>query len=109
MLERFVVKCYKVILGIHEDVRIEEVKLVKILNVDTLKEMWRKRRMRAISHIARLPYDNPARITMFGHPIIRKKCKERKFENVKSTTMKTIKKVLNEEEFCNLCDRNIRE
>ena len=56
MLERFVVKCYKVILGIHEDVRIEEVKLVKILNVDTLKEMWRKRRMRAISHIARLPY-----------------------------------------------------
>ena len=65
--------------------------------------------MNAYSHIARLPYDNPARIILFGKLINRMKgIRRRQFFNIKRTMMKDLKKEYDESTFCNLCDRKKR-
>ena len=66
--------------------------------------IWKKRRRNAYSHISRLPYDNPARIVLFGHRNEVQNVKKRRFYNVKRTMMKDIRD-MNVGTYCNLCDR----
>ena len=82
MLKNFVVTCYKRILNINRDIRISEKELLDIMNMEPIEELWRKRRRNAYSHIARLPYDNPARIVLFGNRNNVQNIKKRKFYNV---------------------------
>ena len=81
-----------------------------MLNRTPIAKNWENRRISAYSHIARLPYKNPARIALFGHRVYEKKInvKKRKFWNVKSTMMKDINKILNQENYCELCNKKIR-
>ena len=107
-LKIFIISCYKRILRIHKDVEIKEKDLSEILGIYTVDKIWRKRRINAYSHIARLPYDNPARVVLLGKMIHSANGPKRKFANVKRTMMKDINKFLNESTYCNLCDKKIR-
>ena len=73
-----------------------------------LKTLWRKRRINAYIHISRLPYENPARIVLFGKKIYQTHGYKRKFFNVKRTMMKDLRKRLNAATYCNLCDRKTK-
>ena len=68
-IRTFVVKCYKQILNIHSDIRVQEKDLIHILDVRSISCIWRKKRMTAVNYIARLPYENPARIVLYRKPI----------------------------------------
>ena len=104
----FLVKCYKQILYIHSDIRVKEKDLIPILGVDSFANIWKKRRMSVANHIARLPYDNPARIALYGKPMYINNTKNRKFKTVKETIYKEINEKLNKDTYCNLCDRKFR-
>ena len=108
LLTSFTTRCYKLILGINKDVELSEKDLANMLQVDSIEDIWRKRRMNAYSHIARLPYKNPARITLFGKMVYHSHGHKRRFFNVKRTMMKDLKKCLNEATYCNLCDRRMK-
>ena len=104
----FLVKCYKQILNIHPDIRIQENDLVQILGVENTLMIWKKKRISTVNHIARLPYDNPARIVLFGKPIYINTTKNRKFKTMKQTLYSEIDNLLTKDEYCNLCDRKFR-
>ena len=93
---------------IHKDVEVKEKDLTDILGIHTIDKIWQKRRINAYSHIARLPFENPARITLLGIMIYDSGGPKRKFANVKRTMMKDINKYLSESTYCNLCDKKIR-
>ena len=108
LLKNFVGGCYKKILKINKDVEMSEKDLANMLDVDTVDKMWKKRRMNAYSHIARLPYDNRARIVLFGKQIHKFRGTSRRFFNIKRTMMKDIGKIYDESTYCNLCNRRVR-
>ena len=104
-LQTFIEGCYKRILKINKDVKIKETELIEILGREPIEDTWRRRRLNAYSHIARLPlYDNPARIVLYGKPTYKMNGRRRRFANVKRTMMKDINKVYDESTYCNLCD-----
>ena len=108
-MENFVIKCYKIMIGIDRKVQMTESDLTKILNVNSVETLWKKRRITSYSHIARLPFDNPARIILYGkHDNERKYMNKRKFFNLKRNMMKDINSLLDVETYCMLCDRRIR-
>ena len=103
-----VVKCYKQILNIDHDIRVEESDLTDLLGVKTIHEQWKRKRLNAVSHIASLPYDNPARIVLFGSPIFRTKVKKRRFKTLNKSLMDDVNEILNNDTYCNLCNRKFR-
>ena len=107
-LQTFIEGCYKRILKINKDVKIKENELIEILGRDPIEDTWRRKRLNAYSHIARLPYDNPARIVLYGKPTYKMNGRRRRFANVKRTMMKDINKIYDESTYCNLCDRRMR-
>ena len=107
-LQSFIEGCYKRILKINKDVKIKEKDLIEILDRELIEDTWRKRRLNAYSHMARLPYDNPARIVAFGTLVCETSGRKRKFVNVKRTMMKDINEIFDESTYCNLCDRRTR-
>ena len=64
LMKNFLVRCYKTILNINSDIRINEKTITNILGVSTIDEIWAGRNLNASSHISRSPYDNPARIAV---------------------------------------------
>ena len=74
-----------------------------------MNNIWKQKRISATNHIARLPYDNPARIILFGEPMLYfKDNKKRKFRTVKETLYKDINEILDEEYYSKLCDRTFK-
>lgn len=107
-LQKFVVDCYKRMLGIDRKLKISEKTLTQIMNTKSIEKIWNDRRMTSYSHIARLPYDNPARIVLFGRMENDTYKQKRKHFNLKRNMMKDIRQFMDTETFCNLCDRKIR-
>ena len=72
--------------------------------------MWKRRRISTVNHISRLPFDNPARIILFGEPILylKNNTKKRRFRTVKETVYKDIDECLENKYYCNLCDRKFK-
>ena len=108
-MENFEIKCYKIMIGIDRKVQMTESDLIKILNVKSIESLWKKKRITSYSHIARLPFDNPARIILYGRYTKESEhANKRKFFNLKRNMMKDINSILDVETYCNLCDRKIR-
>ena len=80
-----------------------------MLGCDSVNELWTKKRLTAYTHIARLPFNNPARVALYGRTHKDKNVKNRRFFTVKSTMMKEIKKILKVENYCELCNKKIKE
>ena len=95
-------------LGIDRKLKISEKTLTQIMNTKSIEKIWNDRRMTSYSHIARLPYDNPARIVLFGRMENDTYKQKRKHFNLKRNMMKDIRQFMDTETFCNLCDRKIR-
>ena len=81
---------------------------ISILGCDNINERWTKKRLTAYTHIARLPFDNPARVALYGQTRKEENVEERRFFTVKSTMMRDIKKILKVENYCELCNKKIR-
>ena len=109
LLRNFVVKCYKTILNIDSDIRVNEKNVTDILGITTIDEVWSGRNLNATSHISRLPFRNTARVVLFGKPRYIKKIKPRKYMTVKESLMKEVHKWLTNDTLCRLCDRKIRK
>ena len=107
-LENFVIRYYKKMLKIDTDFRIQEPDLARILKTELIKNQWRKINVNSASHIARLPFNNPSRIVLFGKPKHINEKRPRKFITVKESLMIEIMKHASKDTLCNLCDTKIR-
>ena len=96
-------------LGIDRNIKVNENVLMELMNQqNSVEKIWTERRITSYSHVSRLPFDNPARIVIFGSLLTENINDKREFFNVKCSIMKDLKKLMDNETLCNLCDRKIR-
>ena len=49
-VKNFVIKCYKIMMGINSDIKISKEDLVEMMGIDTIENKWYKKRITSYSH-----------------------------------------------------------
>ena len=108
IIKNFVGRCYKDILGIPREVQTNIHDLEEMLQVPTVENILKRKRLMSVSHITRLNYDNPARIVVLGKPIMEQKGRKKNIKTWRKTIDDDIQSLFSEPEYVNMCDRRCR-